>query len=286
MNILFIHKNCNREIIGPMIISAILKKAGCSVEFVESDFRLINKRLQNNNDCILAYPTPTVFYNEFLNLNRRIKSQFPNVFSIFGGPHPTFFPEMIEEEGVDGVCIGEGEYAMLELVRNLSEGESITNIQNLWIKKDGHIYKNHLRPLIQDLDSLPFPDRSYSKHILSFKIGRASVITARGCPYKCSYCFNHAYNRLYNNPSGKVRRRSVDNVIEELKQLKSNFNIKVFIFQDDTFILDRQWLEEFSRTYKKEVGLPFWCMVHPLLIDQDNARLLSFAGCIMVSMGI
>ena len=111
------------------------------------------------------------------------------------------------------------------------------------------------------------------------------MITSRGCPYQCSYCFNHAYNRLYNT-SGRVRRRSVDNVIQEIQQLKQEFPLKMVIFQDDTFILDKPWLQEFSGKYKKEVGVPFRCMVHPAHIDAQAVALLKEAGCTMVGMGI
>jgi anaerobic magnesium-protoporphyrin IX monomethyl ester cyclase len=286
MKIFLINKNCNREPLGTMIISSLLKKRDFKIFLLEADYRVIRERLKNTERAVLAYSMPTVFYNEFLDLNRRLKSQFPGILSLFGGPHPTFFPEMIEDEGVDGVCIGEGEYAMLELAQNLSEGKPITGIQNFWIKQDGKIYKNPLRPLIEDLDSLPFPDRSYSNNAISFKLGRASVMTSRGCPYKCSYCFSHAYNRLYNNHSGRVRRRSVDNVIEEIKEIKKTYPLSMILFQDDNFILDRQWLSEFLKEYKKQIKLPFWCFTHPQHIDAEVAGLLKSADCIMVGMGI
>jgi len=286
MQVLFVIPLCDQENLGVLNLVGFLKKAGYDAGISLLSYNQISKQLFKSKDTILAYYTTTIHYRYVLNLNRKLKSQFPRILSLFGGPHPTFFPEMIEEEGVDGVCIGEGEYAMLDMVKNLTEGKPITDIRNWWIKEDGKVYKNPLRPLIEDLDSLPFPDRSYSKNILSLKIGRVSVITSRGCPYKCSYCFNHAYNRLYNNPSGRVRRRSVDNVVEEIRQLKAKFPLKMIIFQDDTFILDRQWLEEFSHKYKREVDLPFCCFVRANLMDQEIVCFLKKAGCVIMNMGI
>ncbi len=286
MKIIFVIPPCDRENLGILGLVTFLEKAGFKVEVIESICRDLEKELRKDEKVILSYYTLTVYYKFLLALNRKLKSRFPRIISLFGGPHPTFFPEMIEEEGVDGVCIGEGEYALLELVKNLREGKPITNIQNWWIKEDGKIYKNPLRPLIEDLDSLPFPDRSYSKDIISFKMGRASVMTSRGCPYQCSYCFNHAYNRLYNNPSGRVRRRSVDNVIEEIREIKNNYHAKMILFQDDNFILDKEWLREFSDKYKREVGLFFSCFVRADLIDEDTVGCLKNSGCIRVVMGI
>jgi anaerobic magnesium-protoporphyrin IX monomethyl ester cyclase len=284
MKLVFVIPPCDQENLGILGLAFFVKKSGFDVRVIESIYQDLKRELQKEKSAILAYYTPTVYYQFLRSLNRRLKSQFPGILSLFGGPHPTFFPEMIEDEGVDGVCIGEGEYAMLELAQNLSEGKPITGIQNFWIKQDGKIYKNPLRPLIEDLDSLPFPDRSYSNNAISFKLGRASVMTSRGCPYKCSYCFSHAYNRLYNNHSGRVRRRSVDNVIEEIKEIKKTYPLSMILFQDDNFILDRQWLSEFLKEYGKGVGLPFSCYVRANLISQEVVKILKNAGCIRVIM--
>ena len=117
------------------------------------------------------------------------------VFSVFGGPHPTFFPEMIEKEGVDAVCIGEGEYAMLELMNRLEQGKPADDIQNFWIKSNGTTKKNMVRPLIEDLDELPFLDRELMyEGDKDLKLSRnKGFFAGRGCPYRCTYCFNHTH---------------------------------------------------------------------------------------------
>ena len=167
---------------------------------------------------------------------------------------------MIEETSVDAVCIGEGENAMLELVENLTAGESITEIENLWVKKDGQITRNPIRPLIQDLDQVPLPDHELFRRVIPDRIWYACVLTGRGCPYHCTYCFNHAYRELYKGKGKYIRRRSVDNVLEELRELKKHKCYRFVKFADDIFTLQHDWLEEFCPRYQEEIGLPFSCL--------------------------
>jgi anaerobic magnesium-protoporphyrin IX monomethyl ester cyclase len=131
---------------------------------------------------------------------RAAKGEKP-VFSAFGGPHPTFFPEMVTEPGVDGICVGEGEGAMLDLADALAvrNGTYKTNMPNWWFNVDGEVIKNLPRPLIHELSDLPHPDRAliYDK-IPTWRESKIKhFISSRGCPYACTYCFNHAYYQIY-----------------------------------------------------------------------------------------
>ena len=124
-------------------------------------------------------------------------------FSVFGGPHPTFFPDMIEEPGVDGICIGEGEGPIADLANTLNGNghrpRPRPDIPNWWFKLDGEIVRNPVRPLIHDLGSLPHSDRHlvYDKHDASRRTPIKHFMASRGCPYACTYCFNHAYYQIY-----------------------------------------------------------------------------------------
>jgi len=268
-----------------MSISSLLKKNGFEVEAVAADYKQIKAKLQKNVPTILAYSTPTGYFRHYLELNLRLKQEFSKIFTIFGGPHSTFFPDIIEEEGIDAVCIGEGEYPMLELVNGIAAGEVVNNIQNLWIKEEGRIYRNAVRPLIENLDQLPTPDHDIFNQVMPDMALPAVVITSRGCPYNCSYCFNHAYRQIYAGKGRPIRRRSVDNVMEELRAIKKRGN--PFIrFSDDIFILSRPWVEEFSRKYKEQIGLPFSCLVRANYVKQDILKMLKEAGCYRISLGI
>lgn len=285
MRVIFVVEDFNAEYMGIMYISALLKTKGFKTEAVQGEYNRIKKRLQHHEPTILAYSTPTVLLNKFLYINRRIKEEF-KVFSVFGGPHATFCPEMIEDKGVDAVCMGEGEYAMAELAVCLDNSCSPRTISNLWIKEEGNIYKNSMRPLISQLDELPFPDRSLFAGVPSFRKGQIAFSTNRGCPYDCSYCFNPLYDRLYGNDERKVRHRSVDNLISEIKEVRNKNGLRLVYFSDDTFIFSRVWLEEFSFKYKEKIGLPFYCLVRPNLIAADTVRLLKDAGCALMLMGV
>jgi anaerobic magnesium-protoporphyrin IX monomethyl ester cyclase len=295
VHLLFIVKEIDNEPKGILLISSVLKQAGHQVSLVvatEEDPVRAALRLQPD---VLAYTVYTGPHTWYIELNQRIRAQLPGVFSIFGGPHPTFFPEMIEREGVDGLCIGEGEFATLELMNSLERngnGVQLADpaIANWWFKIDGEIVRNPLRPLLtgEELDALPLPDRDllYAAHEQSRRTKIKPVITGRGCPYDCAFCFNKAYSDLYEGRGRRFRRRSVDGVLRELKEVTSRYDVRFILFMDDTFILQDRWLKEFMPRYKAEIGLPFWCQVRANLVTDEKIALFKDAGCVSVSFGI
>jgi radical SAM superfamily enzyme YgiQ (UPF0313 family) len=280
-----LYKGENRSI-GIMILASLLKEVGCQSEIVNADFKSIENKLdQSDRPTLIAYSTPTVHAGILIELNRQLKKKH-EFFALFGGPHPTFFPEMIEEQGVDAICIGEGEYAMLELVENLTAGNSIEKIENLWIKKGERIAKNSIRPLIQDLDRLPLPDHDIFRRMIPNRIWYACVLTGRGCPYHCTYCFNHAYRELYRGKGKYIRRRSAENVLEELRELKKHKCYRFVKFADDIFTFQHDWLEEFCPRYKEEIGLPFSCLTRANHVNPKILRILKVAGCYKITLGL
>jgi len=295
LHILFIVKEIDNEPQGILLISSLLKQAGHQVSLVvatEEDPLAAALRLRPD---LLGYTVYTGSHLWYLELNRRIRAQLPGVLSVFGGPHPTFFPEMIEQEGVDGLCIGEGEYATLDLMNALErngDGVRLTRpeILNWWFKLDGEVVRNQLRPLLtgEELDALPFSDRDllYAAHRHSRRTKIKPFITGRGCPYDCAFCFNKAYSDLYGGQGRRFRRRSVDNVIRELKEVTSRHDVRFVLFMDDTFILQDKWLQQFMSRYKAEIGLPFWCQVRANLVTEDKIALFKESGCVSVSFGL
>jgi radical SAM superfamily enzyme YgiQ (UPF0313 family) len=287
MKILFVVSDLMLESLGIMYLSSILKEAGHTVGLAavrEDDVLEGARRFQPD---VVGYGLHSGLQHQLLSLNQRLKESL-GFFAAFGGPHPTFFPDMIETDGVDGVCIGEGDQAMLELVRRMEEGAPLIDAPNWWIKEDGQVHRNQVAPLIQDLDSLPFPDHDLIKGREQFLKHRRmrTILTGRGCPFDCTYCFNHAYMDIYGGTWAKVRRRSVDNVVDEARMLKTDHGAEFFYFADDTFILHPAWIEEFSRKYRKEVGVPFVCNVRANLVDDDLIRLLKEAKCHSACMGV
>lgn len=280
MKILFVYEYEFVEPLGIMYLSSFLKERGHECYFIDIKFeKNFALEAQKISPDIIAYSITTgkhKFYQEF---NQKLKKSF-TFFSLFGGPHCTFFPEFIYEEGVDAICRGEGEFPFLELADNLEAGRAITQIKNLWIKIEGKIYKNEVRNLIEDLDAIPAPDRDLiNKYKHYQKMHRRYILTQRGCPYECAYCFNHSYNKLYQGKGRIIRKRSVGNVIEELKFVKKAYRAKRFQFIDDVFILDYKWALDFCGAYKREIDIPFIVYVRVDLAGEEIVKALKGAGC-------
>jgi radical SAM superfamily enzyme YgiQ (UPF0313 family) len=284
MRVLFVLQEIEDEQLGIMYLSGMLKSKGHNTGLVKSDYKSIVQKLKDGVPTVLAYSAVAFYVDYYLELNRSIKKDF-DIFSVFGGHYPTGKPQILDEEGVDAVCVGEGELALLELVDHLSKGEEIRNIKNLWVKKDGKIYRNSLRPLMRNLDLLPFPDRSLFKIKSPFFYDRISMMTGRGCAYNCQYCYNSTYRRVYKT-NNIYRRRSVNNVIEEIKYVQKNQKVKFILFYDDIFILMPEWIEDFSYKYKKEINIPFCCYVRINLVTPRIVRLLKEANCYSISFGL
>jgi radical SAM superfamily enzyme YgiQ (UPF0313 family) len=290
---------------GIEYLSAVLKKAGhrTSLAFdpaLFNTFHLMNDRLRkvfdhreelvdrilDSHPDLIGISSLSEDYGWGCMMAERIKKK-KDVPIIFGGKHPTSVPDIvIKEDFIDYVCVGEGEEAMVELADALKEGKDTTSIPNIWAKRNGEIFSNEPRKLIQDLDSLPFADKDifYDEHKGFSRI--YTISSSRGCPHACTYCHNSLLRRIYEGKGPYLRRRSVDNVIEELKLAQKKYNIKKVYFLDEIFVYDIKWLREFVEKYKKSLGLPFGCEVYSTFVNEEVVALLLSAGCLAVDMGI
>jgi len=217
---------------------------------------------------------------------------------IWGGVHPTIFPENCINE-TDILCVGEGEGAITDLVKCLRDGKSYQSVNNLWVKNKNHIIKNPMRPLIQNMDSIPFPSYGDSSYyfIKSGKMTKTDpllsdclfvVQSSRGCPYSCSYCVNSLLRPLFKDIGPYTRRRSVNSVITEIKEhlcLSRSMANYVF-FADEVFGTEESWLNEFELRYKKEVGIPFHVEYNPKVINSTVLDKLVSAGLDTINFGI
>ena len=298
MKFLFIFKSV--EWLGVEYLSAALKKAGHETDLAfesglggtfyfklkKSDHQEIFEKINSFKPDMILFSCTTNIFPWVKEVAAGIKRRF-NIPIMVGGIHPTIIPEkVIEDKNIDIVCIGEGEEAIVELANKIENNQPYFKTKNFWFKSEGKIIKNPLRPMIKDLDSLPFPDKD-----IFYKYGcftdRIYVMTTRGCPYKCTYCFNHQLQKIYEGTkSCYVRRRSINSVIEELKFFKRRYNAKSVHFYDDTFILDSKWVMEFCKVYKKEINLPFYCLIRANLVTEELISALKYAGCKSVGMGL
>ncbi len=232
-------------------------------------------------------------------VTRRIKERFPNIPIIWGGIHPTSAPEECILE-VDYLCVGEGEMAIIDLCNALIEGEDDTSIPNIWARKGDTIYQNKARPLIQDLDWLPYPDiADENKYYIENgtytieepwkRTAEYRIYFSRGCPYNCSYCYVSILRDVYNEKGKRFyRARSVEHILGELEQAREAFPTiaRVKIDDDTSFAFGEDWMEEFLERYPKEVGLPFECLLIPPMLRPDMMRKLVDAGLVRVQTGI
>lgn len=251
------------------------------------DFRpaLIEKARAERPDLV-AFSVVTEDYAWACDIARELKASL-DVPVVFGGVHVSSVPQRVmANDFVDFAVVGEGEHALLELVQCLEQGEPLNQIPNLWFKQDRQVLSNPPRPLIQDLDSLPFPHKGLFYDELPFLKYEYLTMTSRGCPNRCTYCFNNHMQRLYRGKGRYVRRRSPGDVLEELVLARSSYPLKRVQFYDDIFASKVSWLEQFSSGYRREIALPFWCSVNPYFINSDAVRILAEMGCCEVQMGV
>ncbi len=246
----------------------------------------ILKEFKEYNPDIACFSVVSDDFQWALDIARKIK-QIKDIPIIFGGSHPTSVPKLVlKEDAIDFVIRGEGEDALVELVKCIEKKKPFNKINNLCYKnKNKKIIINPIRELTQNLDEIPFPDKElFYNESKSFNEGYL-IAAARGCPFSCSYCYNSFLKEFY---SGKKyqRKRSVNNIIKELKISQRRYHFKYIRFNEELFGYDKKWLKEFSQVYPKTIGLPFYCNVHPAMINKETVRLLKESKCEGVFMGV
>lgn len=295
---------------GIRTLSACLKKEGHNVQVIFLPKPFINRyedetlseviELSKQSDLI-GISLMTNFFENAIQITRKLKENL-NVPIIWGGIHPTIRPiECLNH--TDMVSIGEGEEALPDLLKKMEEERNYHEVENIWFKDKEKIIVNKIRPLIQDLDTIPFPDYGYKGHyvlegknihkmsesLLSRHIGGIyKTITSRGCVFECAYCCNNTLNRMF--PLHKrTRKRSIENIIKELTEAKSKLPFINFMwFADDHFFAHTtEELKEFRKKYKENVNLPFHIGgVNPQTLTKEKLSLLVDAGLNRIRMGI
>lgn len=295
MNILLILPKINSGCqwnVGLAFISAILKKNGYNVELFEmydyeKEIAELLDKIKKYQPKIIGITANSHQFYYAKKITREAKKNF-NIPVFIGGVHATLRPDSINEESsIDGVCIGEGELPFLELVNRIRSKKSYLDVKNFWFKDGKKIIKNKLRPLIQNLDSLPIPDRSIFDYFSAEHKKTPRFIFSRGCPFECTYCCNHAFKKIYKELGPYIRFRSVKLALDEIEDLKKKYNFEYFKLDDDTFSLNRAWLREFCEELgKKKWGLTFECNVRPGTVNEGDMKFLKKASCQMIKIGI
>lgn len=283
-------QNMDYEFVGPMYISSMIKSHGheCELE-IGHEVKDFDTIIQDFKPDIIGFSIMSGSHNWARRIAKELKEKY-DVITLFGGAHPTFFQDFIKEDGVDYIIRGEGEEATVEILDAIDNKETFEHVSNLsYIDSEGKTKHNPLRNLKKDMDEYPYPDRQLY-HTLDKSQHRQvrNVITSRGCPWHCSFCFEDAMRELYKGKGKYVRIRDIDKVIEECIELKRDTPVEVIYFADDVFGMNRSWLYEFLERYKAEVGLPFICLVRADLVaaDREYAFNLAKGGCQSVFFGV
>ena len=276
--------------LGLAYIAAVLEKNGHQVRYLDCTAEKYTvgdtiKVLENFKDRFdfIGLTATTPLINNALKIADSARKIFPKVKIVFGGVHPSVIPdEVISRPSVDFVVIDEGE----ETIRELIGGEDPEKILGLVYKKDGRIIKNSFRPLINDLNSIPppayhlLPMDKYYPAVGSYKRLPAMILFAtRGCPGRCTFC--------YRTFRGVVRKRSADDIINEIKILQKNYGTKEVAFYDDTFTLFKDVVKEFCNIIINEkIDITWSCFTRVDYINEDMLLMMKKAGCHLILFGV
>lgn len=287
LKVLFYAYDFDDEPIGVLYISGTLKSLGVDTDIVLTKYENYIDKTKEFNPDIAAFTVTTGLDGYYLGIAETIKKINQNIITVFGGPHCTFFPDFIENENADFVFRGESEPAISSFIKTLTDSGDYSEINNLIYKKDGKKIINELGNLVSNIDDLPQPDRNLLvKYRFYRESSKKDFITGRGCPFNCSYCFNHAFNKMYRGKGKIIRKHGVDYILTQIRELKKNARVDFIQFVDDIFIIYEDWLREFSEKYAAEFDMPFNCNIRVDYVTEKSISLLKKSGCHSVSMGI
>ncbi len=278
--------------LGPIYIASYLRShLDANVQVIDTTFHrsydYVFKRIVNFATDIVGIYIDTIMFNDAVNIIRMAKSLGKYV--VAGGPHTTIMPDTVIPY-VDALVTGEGERAITEICRNLP---LLKPVKGAWIKDGGQIYKSDEIYTTKHLDSIPFPDLSlveYERYMQYWHYMDATgkylrgtnIIASRGCPFHCTYC-QPTLKKMFGT---NIRYRSPDNVIEEIIILKELYKIQAFMFQDDTFTINKKWISEFTDILgEKQTGILWGCNTRADTIDEELLKLMYDAGLRKLHIG-
>jgi radical SAM superfamily enzyme YgiQ (UPF0313 family) len=276
--------------LGLLYISSFLKSKGFSVGVFDTTFRTKNELIayvEKHSPKIVALYCNMMTRVHVLSLAAKLKTL--GVYVIVGGPEPVNYAQEYLERNVDVVVSGEGEETMAELVPHLHK-HGLNRLHEIeaivFIDDDGKLIRNAPRPKIKNLDSLPFPDREAIEIEDYLSIwrehhgqGAVSLITARGCPFKCNWCSHSVFGHSH-------RRRSPKNVVEEIAFIKERYDPELLWFADDVFTIHRKWFFEYSQLLKdRGLVIPFETISREDRLDEEVITELASIQCYRLWVG-
>jgi len=277
--------------LGLMYLAGYLEKYSThEVDILDCELEKINweeiqNRVKEKDYEVIGITTMTFTLLSVLKTIKTIKVVKPGIKIVLGGPHAHIYPrETVSLESVDFVVLGEGEETFKELLDNMNQPKKLSAIKGLVFKMGEEIINNGIRPLIENLDSLPFPARQllpYQKYKSS--LGKnfpvTTMFTSRGCPYNCLFCDRPHWGKMF-------RARSADNVVKEMEEC-IKLGIKEIFIYDDTFTVDRQRVMDVCTGIKnKNLKIVWDIRTRVNAVDEELLIALKEAGCQRIHYGV
>ena len=311
------------------ILSASLKRAGFSVDLFDTTFyktekeSVDDKRVEYLQLRPFDYSQFGIHYKEtdvFSDFRKKVEEFRPDLIAvtvvedtfplalrllesvsgsgipvIAGGVQAILAPEMLlASPEIDFLCYGEGEEALPELCNRLAAGKPYDNIQNIWVKRDGRIIKNPMRPLV-NLNEIPYNDFSLFEESRFFRPMQGKIFRMipieidRGCPYQCTFCAAPSLRELYKRETQGTyhRLKTIPRVIDELVHQVATYHAEYIYFNSETFLaMNDEKFRQFAEKYLEKIHLPFWCQSRIETISEFKIALLEQMGCDRLSLGI
>ncbi len=281
--------------LGIFYLASFIRKNGYSVGVCDAEAERLQagdiiERIRKYSPGFVGISSTTVAFHRALEVAETIKTNFPNIAIVLGGPHITSNAEQaMSFKCFDYGIIGEGEITFLELLNALSLNKPFEDIKGISYRNgNGQIIKTQPREYITNLDELPFPAYDLVKDIdiyapppSNYKtLPVINIITTRGCPNKCTFCDRNVFGRKY-------RERSAINVFEEIKYLHKKFGIRELSFVDDTFLINKKRIRELFDMIRREgLFFPWTCMARINNVTHDFLKYLKENGCWNIAFGI
>jgi len=277
---------------GLLCVAAVLEKNGCAVKIIDTEINNYTEadilhQIKDFDPDLIGMSVFTIGSREAIERAKEIKRTL-DLPIVAGGPH-TFvdMDNFCKNESFDYFVIGEGEQTMVELVRALETGGSLSDIAGLAYRVDGKIVRNPDRPFIEDLDSLPLPayhlleNRDfYHPSPLGYRFRPFyPFVTSRGCPFGCVFC-----STIWGR---KWRANSAEYVINAVEKIVKDFGAREIWFCEDTFSLNKDRVKKIcSGIIERNLKLSWTCMANVHTLDEETLSLMKRAGCWQIQMGL
>lgn len=287
MKLMFLQENPLYEALGIQALAGVVRGAGHECDLlIESEEPNFVDKIREAKPDLLAFSFMTRQQEWAINTINRIRKPL-GIPVLIGGTHPTMYTETLGHCQADFLCVGEGEGPLIDLCNRIADKGRTDNIPNIHAKVDGSLVKNEIRPLTTDWDQYAMPDTTiYKRYSYLQKLPMKRFITAFGCAFKCSFCYINNYREAYEGKGKFFRRKSIDRVIKEMKDVRSRYPMGRVHFVDDIFSLDNSWVKEFLPVYWKEIGIPWSANIWIDHMKEDVVKMYKEHGCAGVTFGV